>query len=460
MESRKLRIVGRAPRSRIVVAVLTTCCALVVLTLALREGAAQGKPTFAQHVAPIIQEKCVVCHNHSNRSGGLSLETYAEMMNGGRRGALIVAGKSSESLLVKFIDGAVQPRMPLGDRLSDAEIKAIKDWIDAGASGPASEVIANPPAAEMTGSKPKIPDLKPLTPVRAAVSSLAFSGDGQRLALGGYREVELFDAAMKSTAKLAGCAGQVRALAFSPDGRWLAAAGGKPAQFGEVKIFSVADGKEVASLHGHRDNIFAVAFSPDGKMLATCSYDKLIKLWDAATGKELRTLKDHTEAVFDIVFSPDGRLLASASADRTVKIWETATGQRLYTLNDALDALNTVAFHPSGKYVAAAGADRVIRVWELGEKEGRQVRALIAHEDAINKIAYSPDGRLIASTGADKVIQLRQADTLTEVRVFEQQPDWIFAMAFSPDGQRLAVGRYDGSAMSYDLATGKGTPVK
>jgi uncharacterized protein with WD repeat/mono/diheme cytochrome c family protein len=438
--------------------------AMLVGTLHALTGVnvAQGQVTYASHVAPIFAEKCVACHSHANRSSGLNLESYEALMNGGKRGAAVVAGRSAESLLVKYVDGTLKPRMPLGDKLSDAEVGAIKAWIDAGAAGPASaDAASHPPAAEMTkAAKPNVPDIKPAVAVRSAASSLAFSPDGQKLALGGYKEVELLGAAMRGGAKLGGLASQVRALAFSPDGRLLAAAGGNPSQFGEVKIFSVTDGKEVAAIRGHRDNIFAVAFAPDGKTVATCSYDRMVKLWDAATGKEVKNLKDHTDAVFSVAFSPDGRRLASASADRTVKIWDAGSGQRLYTLSDALGALNTVAFHPSGKYVAAAGADRVIRVWEAGEKEGKQVRSLISHEDAINQIIYSPDGKLIASTGADKVIKLWQADTLAEVRVFERQPDWVFAMAFSPEGNSLVVGRYDGSVTSYDVATGKGSRVR
>ena len=434
------------------------------LSLASAE-ASQEKPSYAQNIAPIFQDKCVACHDHATRASGLNLESFETLMNGGRRGPAVVPGKSGESLLVKVLEGSVKPQMPPGDKLSDAEIRAIRAWVDAGAPGPATAPAKEEPKKEgpkaETSGKPGIPEIRPTVPVKAAVSSLAFRPDGAMIALGGYQEVELVNAAdRRSGGKLNGHANQVRALAFSPDGRLLAAAGGHPGQFGEVKIWSVAERKEVGSIRSHRDNIFAVAFSPDGKTIATASYDRLVKLWDAATGQEARTLKDHTDAVFGLAFSPDGRRLASASADRTVKIWEVATGRRLYTLSDALDGLNAVAFHPSGKQLAAAGADRSIRIWELGETDGRQIHSLIAHEDAITHVAYSPDGKMLVSTGADKVIKLWDPATLTEVRIFERQPDWVFALAFSPDGKQLAVGRYDGSIAVYDPATGRRVGAK
>jgi WD40 repeat protein/mono/diheme cytochrome c family protein len=426
--------------------------------------AASQQETSYKPVDAIFQNKCVVCHGHTTRQSGLNLESFDSLMAGGKRGPSVIAGKSGESLLVKYIDGTLKPRMPLGDELSTEEIGAIKAWIDAGAKAPgaASEPVVASAVEPAKSEPPGLPDIKPVAPVKAAISSIAFQPGGAALALGSYREIVLIGADGKPIAKLEGGANQVRGLAFSPDGKLLAAAGGNPGQFGEIKLWNVADKKELFAIRGHRDNIFAVAFSPDGKLLASCSYDRMVKLWDTATGKEVRTLKDHTDAVFAVAFSPDGKLLASASADRTIKIWNPATGERLYTLSDGLDAMNTVAFHPAGGLIAGAGADRVIRVWEVNEKEGKQVRSMIAHEDAINQVVFSPDGKTLASTGADRVIKLWDATgpQLTEIKMLERQPDWALVMAYAPDGKRLAVGRYDGSVATYDLTARKGAAHK
>ncbi len=435
------------------------CVRVFILFFLLALVVSAGVSAFSQttqsgfkSVEAIFQEKCVACHNHTTRKGELNLESYESLMAGGKRGAAVLPGKSGDSLLVKMIEGSVKPRMPLGDELSAAEIKLIKAWIDAGASG--TNAAAGP--VEPTIPTRALPDIKPTVPAKAAVSALAFSPDNSRIALGRYQEVELLSARDgKPVAKLTGHASQVRSVAFSPNHQLLAAAGGNPSQFGEVKLWDVATKKELLTIRGHRDNIFSVAFSPDGTFLATCSYDRMIKLWDVATGNEVKNLKDHTDAVFAVTFSPDGKLLASASADRTVKIWDVATGARLYTLGDALDAVNAIAFHPSGKLLAGAGADRIIRIWEIGMTEGRQVKSLIAHEDAINALAFSPDGKTLVSTGADKLLKLWDAEKLEEIQTLERQPDWIFSLSFSPDGKRLLVGRYDGSMDFYDPQTGK-----
>ncbi len=109
------------------------------------------------------------------------------------------------------------------------------------------------------------------------------------------------------------------ALAFSPDGRFLAAA---VLQTWTVKVWDLADGKEVCTLGGHTDKVKAVAFSPDGERLATASFDRSVKIWDWRTEKEVLTLRGHQGRVLAVAFSPDGHRLASAAADGTVRVWD------------------------------------------------------------------------------------------------------------------------------------------
>ncbi len=433
----------------------TTIAPLLCLAFCFQAITQNAQPdlSYQRHLAPLFADKCAACHNHTTRKGGLNLESYQSMMNGGTRGTPIIAGKSSESLLVKYVEGSLKPQMPIGDKLADAEIALIKRWIDAGARAESTSAEPAPPANNTTA---KIPTIKPTKPVSAAINSIAFNADGTRLAVGRYQTVEILDPRTpQPILTLTGHANEVRGLAFSPDGKFIAAAGGNPGQFGEIKLWDVTTGKEIKTWRGHRDNIFALAFSPDGAKLATCSYDKLIKLWDAATGEEIKTLKDHTDSVFTIAFSPDGKWLASGAADRTVKIWDVLTGERLYTMSDSLDTVSSVSFHPSGKLLAGAGADRTLRIWSLGANEGKQVRSLIGHADAINLIQFSPDGKTLVTTGADKTLKFWNAETLIETHEAEPQSDWVFGMSYSPDGKRLAVGRYDGTLTVYDALTGK-----
>ena len=401
-------------------------------------------------IESVIQSQCLACHSSGSKMGGLVLETYDGLLKGGQHGPVIVPGKGSESRLIQMLEGEVKPQMPFGgDPLPAATIALFKAWIDAGAKGPAAGEAA---PAHLTATP--IPNIKPRAAVASPVAAVAFSPDGKLLAVGGYKEVRLIDPSNGEVRLvLTGHSDLVRAVVFTPDGTRLAAAGGQAAQGGEIKIWETATGKLLHTIEGHKDCIYSIAISPDGKLLASTSYDKLVKLWNIDDGRETRTLKDHIDAVFSVAFSPDGKRLASGAADRTVKIWDVASGQRLYTLSEPQDGVMAVAFHPSGKQLAAAGMDKIIRTWELTEKGGTLAQSTYAHEDAILRLVYSPDGKRLISSSADQTIRIWDAATLTSIKVFEKQPDWVEALSISPDGKMLAAGRYDGSLSVYDLET-------
>jgi WD40 repeat protein len=373
-------------------------------------------------------------------------------MKGGSHGPSIVPRDANGSRLVAMLEGGVKPRMPLDDDpLSASEIAVIKNWINAGA--------IRPPVNETTAPVvvPSTPDIRPEVPVSSPVVSLKFSPDGKVLAVGGYGDVRIVEAASgNQLASLSGQTDYVRSVAFSPDGKRIAAAGGAPQLFGEIRIWDVQSHQLLKTLQGHKDCIYSIAWSPDGKLIASASYDRMVKLWDPDTGKELRNLQDHIDAVFAVAFSPDGKRLASASQDRTVKIWDVATGKRLYTLSDALDGLTSVAFSPLGGEVAAAGYDKTIYIWQLAADDGHLTQSLIADQDSLLALVWSPDGKTIVTASTDGTIRFRDTK-LDLMGAIDRQPDWVEALAISPDGKWLAAGRYNGSLSFYDMNTHKET---
>ncbi len=110
----------------------------------------------------------------------------------------------------------------------------------------------------------------------------------------------------------------VRSVAFSPDGQTLALV---CHGFAQIKLWNLTTDQVHLLTWNARPTIESVAFSPDGQTLATGIDDGTIKLWNLATRKELQTLTGHTGSVFSVAFSPDGLTLASGSVDATIKIW-------------------------------------------------------------------------------------------------------------------------------------------
>ena len=107
---------------------------------------------FARDIQPLLETRCLECHNPNKVKGKLLMDTLANMVKGGEKGAAIVAGHSDQGELVKRLtlpkgDDDIMP--PKGDPLTPAQIAAMKTWIDAGAKMPDGLVLATKSAEEL-----------------------------------------------------------------------------------------------------------------------------------------------------------------------------------------------------------------------------------------------------------------------------------------------------------------------
>ncbi|MGH8247170.1 MAG: DUF1549 domain-containing protein, partial [Gammaproteobacteria bacterium] len=126
------------------------------MTLLLSPARPQSPVPFSRDVAPILGRNCLSCHGAAGPPGQLmsllDLRTRAGMLKGGQKnGPAIIPGNAARSPLYRRITGQEQPAMPLGGKLTDAEIATLKNWIDAGAvweGGDLSAVADNAPKAE------------------------------------------------------------------------------------------------------------------------------------------------------------------------------------------------------------------------------------------------------------------------------------------------------------------------
>ena len=102
--------------------------------------------SFKKGVFPIIKKNCLPCHDEDNMNPSeLSMDDYEKMEEGGKHGSPWVAGKSTESLIIKKLseEPPFGDRMPLNSKkkisegrarwLTDEEIRRIAAWIDEGA---------------------------------------------------------------------------------------------------------------------------------------------------------------------------------------------------------------------------------------------------------------------------------------------------------------------------------------
>jgi WD40 repeat protein len=297
--------------------------------------------------------------------------------------------------------------------------------------------------------------------------AVSLSPDGTRLAAASFDDAVIVcdTASGDKLLTLRGHAGLVHSVAFSPDGTRLASAGAD----GTVRIWDSGSGQEVCTLSGHEGAVYAVAWSPDGSRPASGGADRSVRLWDAAAGQLLATLTGHEGPVEMVVWSPDGGRLASAartgsgyrtsaypyrSPHRPITAWDARTGRQAVTWRGPVEPIvpeSPFAWTPDSQHLATYGATQdggFLYLWDVGT--GRAATLGWGRSWLSFALAFSPDGTRIAAAGVDGRVTLWNAATGQEVLTLRGHAGWVTAVAFSRDGKRLASGGVDGSVRVWD----------
>jgi mono/diheme cytochrome c family protein len=96
-------------------------------------------PDFREQIQPILETNCVRCHTESKVKGGLRMDTYEKLMEGGETADAVIPGDSAKSeLLVRIhlrpIDEGVMPDE--GQALTPEEVALLDAWVESGAEWP------------------------------------------------------------------------------------------------------------------------------------------------------------------------------------------------------------------------------------------------------------------------------------------------------------------------------------
>ncbi|MFO0949691.1 MAG: PQQ-binding-like beta-propeller repeat protein, partial [Isosphaeraceae bacterium] len=293
-----------------------------------------------------------------------------------------------------------------------------------------------------------------------AVNAVAFQPRGGLLASGGEDgTVRLWGAGDGPLVTLPGHDAPVTSLCFSLGGGLLAAGDRR----GGVRVWEIPSGRPAGPPLHAGGEVTSLAFYPDGR-LATAGVDGLVRTWDIRTGVPGPSYRAHARSVRGLAISPDGAYLATSGEDRTVVLRDAASGR---AIGDPLRGhscwVYAVAFAPESRSLSSAGgpapgaslSDRLASVSGDGELiiwdvQGRRPpRAIRAHGNFVRALAFHPDGSRLASGGMDRTVKLWDASTGDEVLTLRAHAP-VLGVAFSPDGDRLAAGCADGTVRIWD----------
>jgi tetratricopeptide (TPR) repeat protein len=197
---------------------------------------------------------------------------------------------------------------------------------------------------------------------------------------------------------LTGHAGAVTAVAFSPDGKRLASL----SRDHTARVWDGTTGREVFALVGHRGPLTALAYARRGDVIATAGEDRTVRVWDNATGREVLALQGHTGTVTGVAFSHDDKRIASSSEDGSIRLWDAVTGQEVFSLRRQFTSADGVAFSPGGERLLATGrtGGNFVKLWEADEPD--------THKRARLADLLRTDARAASNYQAGAYVALRQ----------------------------------------------------
>lgn len=442
-----------------------------------------AKISYYKDIRPILQQNCQGCHQPAKSMGGYNMTVFADLLKkGDREKPGIVPGKPKESFLVELIqvhDGkAEMPRHR--DPLSDFQIKRITEWV---AQGAIDDTPASANAAQIDEEHPPVYQQLPV------ITSLAYSPDGNTLAISGYHEVLLYKSdGSERIARLVGLSETVQSIAFSPDGKWLAVSGGNVGSFGEIQIWNIEKHKLKISIPVTYDIVYGVSWSPDSTKVACGCGDNTIRAFAISDGKQILFQGAHADWALGTAFSIEGEFIVSVSRDRTVKLTELAT-QRFIdnvtsitpgALKGGLAAIDIRPMKTPRKVkqneasgnreltyneLLAAGADGTPRLYKMHRETKRvigddanKIREYEKLPGRIFELNFNQDGNLFvvgSSLDGTGEVRVYEVDSGKRVATFEGCKSPVFTVVFSPDGKTVASGGTDGKVRLNDAQTGK-----
>ncbi|WP_437228690.1 DUF1549 domain-containing protein [Planctomicrobium sp. SH661] len=473
--------------------------ALTASVVRAEEQPAPRQISYQKEVLPILQARCQGCHQPAKRGGGYDMTTFAQLLEAGESGtAAIVPGKPDESHLfiqITPVDGKAE--MPKnGEPLSADEIAKIRLWIEQGAI----DDSAAAPAGKIYDQ-----DHPPVYSQPPVITSIAYSPDGQMLAVAGFHEVILRSAdGQQLLARLIGLSERIESVAFSPDGTRLAVAGGQPGRMGELQIWDVPKRELLISIPLTNDTIYGASWSPDGSLVAVGASDTAVRAFNSQTGEQVFFNGAHDDWPLATVFSVDGSLLVSASRDMSTKLYNVPTQRFIDNVTSITPGalkggISALQRHPERNEILVGGSDGTPRIYRMERVLERKIgddsnliRKFPAMSGRIYSVAYAPDGKTVAcgssldgkgqvyTYNADaipeapediqailtKMISGPTADELGKLTAYLgsnpqllmrtkiELPAAVYAVAYHPQGNVLAAAGSDGKIRLINPADG------
>lgn len=212
-----------------------------------------------------------------------------------------------------------------------------------------------------------------------------------------------------------------------------------------VMVWNAETGTLLQTIKPATNGVYALAVSSDGAYMATGGNDGSIKIWNLATGELRQSITAHSGRVLDVHFNSTGTLLASAGSDRMIKLWDPQNGQISSVFSGHTDSVFAVRIHPNGTLIASGGKDKTVRLWNIGSTSQQWSKSFLSEK--INAVAFSLDGNNLAvgqTSAFGNPIVVLETTTGDTATYFARLSSTSTCLEYTPDGRSLLSGSDDG----------------
>ena len=247
---------------------------------------------------------------------------------------------------------------------------------------------------------------------------------------------------------------------------------------GEIKIWTKGRSTDQAfpTIQGPTLPVSSLVFTPDEKTLVATYWGRTTFLWNVSNQRvqnltAAEELLNRTRYVYSTV---SGKILAIGRDEDTLKVREFRNNETITEIpisqTELLSKTGTEALAPTGHRLAVVGRDRNIYVWERtpspndmdNRRNWEKCAVLTGHPKSIGALAFNPDGKRLASISMDRTVLLWDVDAGKQITEMDL-PAPVGKMkgrytdvgvAFSPLGDIIAGG-HQGDIVLWDATDGK-----
>lgn len=382
-------------------------------------GEVIGDVSFRKHIAPILLNRCLACHNQRTSEGGYSITSFQALLKPGdseERPVVVNNPLSLEDseLLRRLVTEDVGERMPLEtDPLPKEEIDLVRRWIREGAkydgadpAAPLSSIlpIAKHPTPPETYAHPLPITAVAVTSDNASATTTAASvAASRRLFFGGYHE--LFQVQWNKHATMSRRIEQTGERIYDiglpsvgrDTGDRVYVVSGTPGRLGELRVFDL-EGNLLGVPLATAEAMFALAMPSSGSQntqIAVGGGNRSIYLINPQTNSVEKEYRSHSDWVRALCWSDDGTRLASASRDKTVKLFDPSVDQPIDTYSGHGADVVDVCFVPNkSDQLVSCDAEGGVHFWRVGNAKPVKANLKATHAFALAKVA---DGVWVSS---------------------------------------------------------------